>query len=163
MEIHLIWAQEHDGGIGKNGQLPWHVPEDLKNFKKITLNSTIVMGRKTWDSLPFKPLPKRKNIIFTKKIIDGVETYDNINNYIRILNQDPKSKIFVIGGSSIYKIFYNYATHLHITFIDMKSDGIDTFFPIKNEQIEEKFEKIYKKNMGERAIYTYWTKNEHKL
>ena len=71
MEIHLIWAQEHDGGIGKNGQLPWYIPEDLKNFKKITLNSTIVMGRKTWDSLPFKPLPKRKNIIFTKNIIDG--------------------------------------------------------------------------------------------
>ena len=163
MEIHLIWAQEHDGGIGKNGQLPWHIPEDLKNFKKITLNSTIVMGRKTWDSLPFKPLPKRKNIIFTKNIIDGVETYDNINEYIKILNQDSKSKIFVIGGSSIYKIFYNYATHLHITFIDMKSDGIDTFFPIKNEQIEEKFEKIYEKNLDERSIYTYWTKNEHKL
>ena len=163
MEIHLIWAQEHDGGIGKNGQLPWHIPEDLKNFKKITLNSTIVMGRKTWDSLPFKPLPKRKNIVFTKNIIDGIETYDNINKYIKNLNQDPKSKIFVIGGSSIYEIFYNYATHLHITFIDMKSDGIDTFFPIKNKQIEEKFEKVYEKNLDERAIYTYWTKNDHKL
>ena len=97
MEIHLIWAQEHDGGIGKNGQLPWHIPEDLKNFKKITLNSTIVMGRKTWDSLPFKPLPKRKNIIFTKNIIDGVETYDNINEYI---------KIFI--GTNIIKIIIRF-------------------------------------------------------
>ena len=82
MKIHLIWAQEHDGGIGKNGRLPWHIPEDLKNFKKITLNSTIVMGRKTWDSLPFKPLPKRKNIVFSRNKIDGIDTYDNIDKCI---------------------------------------------------------------------------------
>ena len=67
MEIHLIWAQEHDGGIGKNGQLPWHIPEDLKNFKKITLNSTIVMGRKTWDSLPLNHFLREK-ILFLQKI-----------------------------------------------------------------------------------------------
>ena len=63
MEIHIIWAQEKNGGIGKNGKLPWNIPEDLQNFKKITLGSTILMGRKTWDSLPFKPLPDRRNII----------------------------------------------------------------------------------------------------
>ena len=60
MQIHLIWAQDQNGGIGKNGNLPWHISEDLKNFKKITFGSTIVMGRKTWDSLPIKPLPKRR-------------------------------------------------------------------------------------------------------
>ena len=68
MEIHLIWAQENNGGIGKNGQLPWHIPEDLKNFKKLTLNSTIVMGRKTWESLPFKPLPKKKYCFFKQNL-----------------------------------------------------------------------------------------------
>ena len=56
MEIHLIWAQDNNGGIGLNGKLPWHISEDLKNFKKITSNSTIIMGRKTWESLPIKPL-----------------------------------------------------------------------------------------------------------
>ena len=61
MEIHLIWAQDQNGGIGEEGQLPWHISEDLKKFKSLTMNSTIIMGRKTWDSLPTKPLPKRKN------------------------------------------------------------------------------------------------------
>ena len=63
MKIHLIWAQDEKGGIGKNGQLPWHIIEDLKNFKLLTKNSTIIMGRKTWDSLPIKPLPERENIV----------------------------------------------------------------------------------------------------
>ena len=85
MEIHLIWAQENNGGIGKNGQLPWHIPEDLKNFKKLTLNSTIVMGRKTWESLPFKPLPKRRNIVFSSRIFEDVETYNNINQFMKKL------------------------------------------------------------------------------
>ena len=67
MEIHLIWAQDKNGGIGKNGKLPWHVSEDLQNFKKIILNTHIVMGRKTWDSLPKKPLPKRNNIVLSSK------------------------------------------------------------------------------------------------
>ena len=64
MEVHLIWAQDQNGGIGIDGKLPWHISEDLKNFKKITLNSTIIMGRKTWDSLSIKPLPGRTNIVF---------------------------------------------------------------------------------------------------
>ena len=66
MDIHLIWAQDENGGIGQDGKLPWHISEDLKNFKALTLNSTIIMGRKTWDSLPIKPLPNRKNIILSR-------------------------------------------------------------------------------------------------
>ena len=65
MEIHLIWAQDKNGGIGKDGKLPWHISEDLKNFKKITSNHPVIMGRKTWDSLPIKPLPNRRNIILS--------------------------------------------------------------------------------------------------
>ena len=63
MEIHLIWAQDFEGGIGIDGKLPWHISEDLKNFKQLTLDTKIVMGRKTWESLPIKPLPQRKNIV----------------------------------------------------------------------------------------------------
>ena len=67
MEIHLIWAQDKNGGIGKDGKLPWHISEDLINFKKITSNNTIIMGRKTWESLPKKPLPNRRNIVLSSK------------------------------------------------------------------------------------------------
>ena len=67
MKIHLIWAQDTNGGIGKNGKLPWHISEDLKKFKSLTYNSTVIMGRKTWDSLPIKPLPNRRNFVLSRQ------------------------------------------------------------------------------------------------
>ena len=158
MEIHLIWAQENNGGIGKNGQLPWYNPEDLKNFKKLTLNSTIVMGRKTWESLPFKPLPKRRNVVFSSRILEDVETYNNINQFMKKLDAESIKKIFIIGGSSIYKVFYEFATHLHMTIVNDTTDGIDTFFPINNIEIKNKFQKIDEIKLNEKSIYTYWEK-----
>ena len=77
MIIHLIWAQDNNGGIGLNGQLPWHISEDLKNFKKITSNSTIIMGRKTWDSLPKKPLPNRENIVMSSSNIPNAISFNS--------------------------------------------------------------------------------------
>ena len=158
MKIHLIWAQDYNGGIGINGQLPWHIPEDLINFKKITLDSTILMGRKTWDSLPFKPLPKRRNIVLSKNKINNVEVYHNVEKCIQNLEKELLPTIFIIGGSSIYKLFFNYATNLHITYIDKKSNNIDTFFPIDSNTIKEKFIKKNTTELSNNALYTYWTK-----
>ena len=97
IEVHLIWAQDDNGGIGINGELPWHISSDLKNFKKITLNSTIIMGRKTWDSLPIKPLPKRKNIVLSTKKQNDVTTYNSykecINN-IQKENSEQESAVY---------------------------------------------------------------------
>ena len=70
MKIQLIWVQDENGGIGKKGKLPWHIPEYLKNFKHITLNNAVVMGRITWDSLPIKPLPRRRNIVLSHSKLD---------------------------------------------------------------------------------------------
>ena len=158
MKIHLIWAQDYNGGIGINGQLPWHIPEDLINFKKITLDSTILMGRKTWDSLPFKPLPKRRNIVLSKNKINNVEVYHNVEKCIQNLEKELLPTIFIIGGSSIYKLFFDYATYLHITYIDKKSNNIDTFFPIDSNTIKEKFIKKNTTELSNNALYTYWIK-----
>ena len=158
MEIHLIWAQDFKGGIGKNGQLPWHISEDLKNFKKITLNSTIIMGRKTWDSLPFKPLPKRRNIVLSSSDVSNIEVYHNIEDCIRILKKESIPKIFIIGGASIYKAFFNYATHLHITLINIASKDVDTFFPIDLNTIKNSFNKQNQKQLSEFAEYSCWIK-----
>jgi len=158
MEIHLIWAQDFKGGIGKNGELPWHITEDLKNFKNITLNSTIIMGRKTWDSLPFKPLPNRRNIILSNSNISNIEVYHSIDDCIKTLQQEYLSKIFIIGGSSIYKAFFNYATHLHITFVNIKLNNLDTFFPIDLQSINHSFNKKSKNKLSDLAEYTYWVK-----
>ena len=158
MEIHLIWAQDYKGGIGKNGQLPWHISEDLKNFKKITLDSTIIMGRKTWDSLPFKPLPNRRNIVLSSSNIPNIEVYHNIKDCMECVKKESNAKIFIIGGSSIYKLFFNYATHLHITFINISSNTIDTFFPINFNIIKQSFKKKSEKKLSELAKYSYWIK-----
>ena len=159
MQIHLIWAQDQNGGIGKNGNLPWHISEDLKNFKKITFGSTIVMGRKTWDSLPIKPLPKRRNIILSSKTAINIEYYNSIEKCIKILSNEHIKKLYVIGGSSIYDGFFKYADELHITQINNIYEGIDTYFPISMSEIYKNYTKANEVYLSDIAIYSNWTRN----
>ena len=156
MEIHLIWAQDSNGGIGKDGKLPWHISEDLQNFKKITNNSTIIMGRKTWDSLPFKPLPNRRNIVLSKTKQNKVETYKSYEDCMGKIKKDNVKKIFIIGGRSIYKLFFNSANFLHITKIDLLEDGVNEFFPINFKEIKNGFNLILKNKISPNATYTFW-------
>ena len=158
MKIHLIWAQDYNGGIGQSNQLPWKVSEDLKNFKELTLNSTIIMGRKTWDSLPIKPLPNRRNIILSRSIISSIETYTDYKVCINSLNQESLDKVFIIGGASIYKLFFQYADYLHITFVDLINTEIDTFYPFSMHEIKGQFFQISKKKLNDVATYTKWSK-----
>ena len=158
MKIHLIWAQDKNGGIGKNGKLPWHITEDLKNFKKLTLNSTVIMGRKTWDSLPFKPLPKRRNIILSHTKQNDVETYHSIKDCIFALKKENINKVFIIGGRSVYALFFQKANYLHITNIKFIEPGTNEFFPINFDIIENKFQKISEKALNDNATYTCWRK-----
>ena len=102
MEIHLIWAQDFEGGIGIGGKLPWHISEDLKNFKQLTLDTKIVMGRKTWESLPVKPLPQRKNIVLSTQKQDNAQTYHSYNECLKSFKSSDK--IFIIRPSFRYKI-----------------------------------------------------------
>ena len=128
MDIHLIWAQDLKSAIGKNNDLPWYIPEDLKNFKQLTLNQPIVMGRNTWDSLKFKPLPKRRNIVLTSKNnIESADTFDSLDHLLSDLINKKTKKIFVIGGAQIYKLFWGLATSLHITIIIASMNELFTF------------------------------------
>ena len=159
MKIHLIWAQDQNGGIGKDRKLPWHIPEDLINFKKLTLNSTIVMGRKTWRSLPVKPLPDRRNIVLSSNSISDVESYYSIKQCIEILHKDDVEKIFVIGGAQIFRNFFHRSDELHITLVNIETEEIDTYFPISMKIISSMFNKEEEFVLGETAIYTRWKKN----
>ena len=157
MEIHLIWAQDKHGAIGKNGDLPWHIPEDLKNFKKLTLNQPIVMGRKTWDSLKFKPLPKRRNIVLTsQKNIESADTFDNLVTLLNDLGNNGVKKIFVIGGAQIYNVFWELATVLHITYVNENCIDADTIFPFSMDEIEKEFKLKSTKQLTSSAQYQYW-------
>jgi len=158
MDIHLIWAQDKDGGIGYNGKLPWYIPEDLKNFKKLTLNSVIIMGRKTWESLPIKPLPDRKNIVLSKTKQQGVETFNSYDKCIQTLKSNNVNKVYIIGGRSIYKLFFQCANFLHITQIKILKNNINEYFPISMDEIKNKFKKSSKKKLSKNAMYTYWEK-----
>jgi dihydrofolate reductase len=159
MHIHLIWAQDTNAAIGKSGTLPWHFSEDLKFFKKLTTGHTIVMGRKTWDSLPVKPLPNRHNIVISSKDQSKVDSYTSIESCIEDLKKNNLIKdVFIIGGMSVYKYFYKYAQTLHITFIDRAYPDTDTFFPINIDQIKSDFKCVSSNQILEELSFTEWTR-----
>ena len=159
MKIHMIWAQDTNNAIGKNGALPWHFSEDLKNFKKLTTGHTIIMGRKTWDSLPIKPLPNRRNIVISSTNQEQVESYKSIEECIESLNEDKEVlDMYIIGGMSVYKFFYNHADILHITFINRSYPDTDTFFPISFRQIKSDFNLESKDDISDELSFTVWTR-----
>jgi dihydrofolate reductase len=125
--ITLIAACSENRVIGKDGTLIWHIPEDLKRFKKLTLGNPIVMGRKTYESIG-KALPGRTNIILSRDKslrIDGCLVYNKISDILEIFE---KNNIFVIGGGEIYKQFLDKADRIELTLIHKNFDG-DTYFP----------------------------------
>lgn len=127
----IIVAHSKNKIIGRDNKIPWHIPEDLKRFKELTTGKTIVMGRKTFESLPFV-LPNRKHIILTKNKNftynnPNVEICYDINNIIQKY-KNSEEEVFIIGGAEIYKQFLDASTKLFITEVDTNLDG-DAFFP----------------------------------
>ncbi len=114
--------------IGNKGDLLWHLPEDLKYFKRITTGHTIVMGLRTWNSLPIKPLPNRRNIVLSDVPvkISGVEVCASIEELQSILKQDEQ--VFIIGGGMVYRQFFSIAETLYLTRVLQDFEG-DTAFP----------------------------------
>ena len=131
MSLALIAAIAENNCIGKNNQLPWHIPEDLKHFKDVTADTVVLMGRKTWESIPekFRPLPKRINIVISRQpnlpLPPGVEVYQSID---AALGAHANDTVVVIGGAEIYKQTIDRADTLYITHIQQTVDG-DAFFP----------------------------------
>ena len=129
--LSLIAAMAKNNCIGKGNQLPWHIPEDLKHFKELTSGKIVLMGRKTWESIPekFRPLPKRANIVITRQkdfpVPAGVEVYQEITT---ALTAHPNEEIMVIGGAEIYRQTINNADRLYITEVEQTIDG-DAYFP----------------------------------
>ena len=131
--INIIAAVGKNLEIGKDNKLLWRIPNDQKYFKEKTINKTVVMGRKTYESMG-KPLKNRKNIVLTrgKLNIDNVEI---VNNYKEILNREEE--IFIIGGEQIYKKFLPYADNLYLTEINASKEA-DTYFPEFDKGLYEK-------------------------
>ena len=130
MEICLIAAMAHNNVIGKDNTMPWHLKEDLQHFKKVTMGCPIVMGRKTFDSIG-RALPGRENIILTRDKnyqVDGVTICHSREDLLEYLKENSIPKVFIIGGSQIYRMFLDVADKLYLTKIDLSVEG-DTHFP----------------------------------
>lgn len=125
--ISLVYAVSQNGVIGKEGGLPWHVPSDLKNFKRVTLGKPVIMGRKTWESLPKKPLPERQNIVVSRTLgfsAEGAVVAANIGDAVALAGAAPE--ICVIGGAELFKAFFPLAGRIYLTRILADVAG-DTF------------------------------------
>lgn len=136
--ISLIVAIAQNNAIGKDNDLLWHLSEDLKYFKKTTNERTVLMGRKTWESLPFKPLKNRRNIVVSSQkdyAIDGAELFDSIEKAVEVL-KTQKDEVFCIGGASLYKALLPKADKLYITRV-YKDFEADVYFPEIDESVWE--------------------------
>ena len=156
LHIHMIWAQDRRGGIGVGNKLPWHISADLQNFKRITLGKPVLMGLNTWQSLPRKPLPKRRNIVLSPDKLEDVESYNSIESCLDQLRQDRVEDIFIIGGAIVYGSFYSLADELHITLVEKINEDIDVFFPIPFTAIQQDFQKVEELPLTDSATYTCW-------
>jgi dihydrofolate reductase len=128
-QISIIVAIARNMAIGKNNELLWHIPADLKRFKQITLGHQVIMGRMTYLSLPKRPLPNRTNIVITDKpdeTFEGCLTVHSIQEAYNLCMEQEES--FIIGGGSVYRQFLPMATRLYLTLVD-KDFEADTFFP----------------------------------
>ena len=144
MNISMIVAMSKNRVIGKDNVMPWHLSDDLKNFKKITMGKTIIMGRRTYDSIG-KALPGRKNVILSRNLKDkDILVFDNLENALVYVGNEEE--IFIIGGQDIYSQTINKANKLYLTTINDDIEG-DKFFPyFDNSNWDIVDTKYYKKN-----------------
>jgi dihydrofolate reductase len=155
VKLIIIVAVNKNRVIGKNGKLPWHISDDLKRFKSLTSGHTVLMGRKTFESLS-KPLPNRRNVVLSSQQIPGIETYPSIEQALEKLKSEEK--VFVIGGGEIYKQLLHKADEIVLTIVEDEYEG-DTFFPEYESLLQEKFELISREqNKG--YVFENWRKRQ---
>lgn len=132
--VGLIWAQATSGVIGRGGDIPWRLPEDLAHFREITMGHTIVMGRRTWDSLPAKvrPLPGRRNVVLSRQadfMASGAEVVGSLEEAL------TSPETWVIGGGQVYALALPYATRCEVTEVDigLPREAGDALAPVLDE------------------------------
>ena len=160
--ISAIVAVDNDWGIGFNGELLEHIPEDLKYFKKLTMNNIVVMGKKTWNSLPKKPLPNRINFVICHT--DTMDYHDEafFGNLEDVVNTMQFSQVkdtrqwFIIGGGQIYKQLLPLCKRVYVTKIYKKHENIDAFFPNLDEIDEWKATPVSDVQEYNDISYQFW-------
>ncbi len=158
MIISLIAARTQNNVIGKNNDLPWHLPDDMKYFMQTTKGHHIIMGRKNYDSIPekFRPLPNRTNIIVTRQPnfhAPGCITVSTLEKGLEIARNNGELETFIIGGAEIYNLGFSLANKLYITEINTTLDG-DTHFPDFDKKEWKEVSRVYH-NKDERHAFDF--------
>ena len=127
--LSLIVARARNGAIGKDNEIPWHLPEDLKLFQRETLGGAIIMGRNTWESLPVKPLGRRLNCVVSRNsdLTEMVRT--DVNTAVRDCYAAGYTRVYGIGGQAIYRDLLAHADRMLISEVDLEIEDADAFFP----------------------------------
>lgn len=154
MQINIIAAIDSNGVVGYNGGIPWHIPEDLKRFRRLTEGHTVIMGRKTWESLPKKPLANRTNMILTSNYIHGLDSdwpigqYKSLDMALHMAKVLGGTKVWLIGGSRLWQegLDKDIVDNVYLTEVRGYHDG-DTYFPLKLNPLSwEEQEKVIADN-----------------
>lgn len=158
--LHLIFARAANGVIGHNNTLPWHLPEDMAHFKRTTLGCPVIMGRKTWDSLPpkFRPLPGRTNVVVTRQANwseNGAQTAHNLPQALQLCAQ--ANDVWVIGGAELYALAAPLAHTAVVTEIDQVFEG-DAFAPALGADWQETTREPHTAANGLRFSFVTYTR-----
>ena len=159
-KISIVVAIAANNAIGKDNQLLWRLPNDLKHFKQITSGHTIIMGRKTYDSVG-KPLPNRRNIVITRQNIniDGCEVVKSLDSALALCADEPE--VFIVGGAEIYKQAILLTDTIYLTIVHHNFEG-DTYFPeIKADEWKETEREDHKPDEKHEFAYSFITLERH--
>lgn len=138
-EVWAIVARGLDRAIGRAGEMPWHLPEDLRHFKDLTMGHPVIMGRRTWDSLPRRPLPGRRNIVVSSNPgykAEGADVFTTPEEAIASCRETP----FIIGGERLYRSALPFCSKIFLTEVDLSTPDADAFFPALSPEEWEKEE-----------------------
>lgn len=162
--LTFVWIEDENQLIGQANQLPWHLPADLKHFKAVTVGDAVLMGRKTYEALPIKPLPNRRNIILTRNkdyVAPGAEVFHSKEAILSAVDTDQQT-LHIIGGGEIYRLFIDEVDELYQTIIEGDFEG-DTYFPTLDfsefELLSKKEGTVDEANRYPHTFYHYRRKN----
>jgi dihydrofolate reductase len=153
--ISFVVAVSKNGVIGRDGGLPWHIPSDLRRFKEITMGKPVIMGRKTWESLPRRPLPGRRNIVITRQpgyAADGAEVVRSAGAALALCPRDPE--VAVIGGAEIFALFWPLAHRLYLSEVDLEVEGDTHLPPVSDAEWTEVSREVHERGLKDTAGYT---------
>lgn len=162
-KLAMIAAVGPNLELGRKGDLVWHISADLKHFKQLTTGHPVIMGRKTWESLPKRPLPGRKNIVLTRSggCLDGATVVSSVEDAVDACDGLPMP--FVIGGAEVYRLMLPLADMLYITNIDADAaEGVDSWFPdFKADWILKESTEWYMDQNGVKYRFEVWLKERN--